>query len=223
MSATSTPLDRALLEYVAAHTGGDDELVRDLKEAALAEGFPGIWIAPEQASFLTILLRAARARRVLEVGTLAGVSALALARALPSRAEGGHLVTIELDPRRAAFAREWLGRSPVGDRIEVLQGAADAVLPGLAAGSFDAAFIDADKAGYGGYLEHALRLVRPGGLVLVDNAFAFGQLLDPESQDPDVKAVREFNEQVRRSPALEGIIVPIGDGLWVAVRKERGE
>lgn len=220
MSATSTRLSEALFDYVAAHTRGDDEFLCDLKDAARAAGFPEIWIAPEQASFLSILLRAAGARRVVEVGTLAGVSALAIARALPPRAEGGHLTTIELDPERAAFALEWTARSPLGDRIEVVQGAGDDVLPTLASGTFDAAFLDADKAGYAGYLEHCLRLVRPGGLILVDNAFAFGELLNADSADREVAAVRDFNERVARSPALDGVIVPIGDGLWVAVRKE---
>lgn len=223
MSASSTRLSGALFEYVAAHTRADDALVRDLKEAARAAGFPEIWIAPEQASFLSILLRAAGARRVVEVGTLAGVSALAIARTLPPRAEGGHLTTIELDPERAAFARAWTARSPFGDRVEVVNGAGDDVLPTLSPGTFDAAFLDADKAGYAGYLDHFLRLVRPGGLILVDNAFAFGELLNADSTDRDVLAVREFNERVARSPALEGVIVPIGDGLWVAVRKEDAE
>jgi len=221
VSDTSTRVTAAHFEYLAARTRGEDPFLRELKAAASAAGIPSIWISPEQASFMQILLKAAGARRVLEVGTLAGYSALQLARALPPAAGGGRLLTIELDPARAAFARRWVAASDVADRVEVVQGSGQEVLPGLDAGTFDAAFLDADKGGYAGYLEHCLRLVRPGGLILVDNAFAFGRLLEPDDGgDPDVEAVRAFNERMAHTPGLHGIIVPIGDGLWVARREE---
>ena len=219
MSATSMAVSDAHFEYLAARTRGEDPFLRALKAAAEAQGIPPIWISPEQASLMQILLKTARARRVLEVGTLAGCSAIALARALPARVHGGKLVTIELDPARARFAREWIGRSDVDDRVEVLEGRASEVLARLEPCSFDAAFLDADKSGYAGYLEQCLSLVRPGGLILVDNAFAFGQILDPEVQDGEVLALRAFNDVMARTAGLHGIIVPIGDGLWVAVRE----
>ena len=219
MSSTSLPLSAEHFEYLAARTRGEDRFLSELKVAAGAAGIPAIWISPEQASLMQILLKAAGARRVVEVGTLAGYSAISMARALPPAAGGGKLVTIELDPRHARFARDWIARSDVADRVELVQGRGDAVLASLPEGSFDAAFVDADKQGYPVYLREGLRLVRPGGLILVDNAFAFGEILDEGCTDPEVRALRSFNDQVARTSGLHAIIVPIGDGLWVAVRE----
>ena len=215
MSAESTLVTAEHFAYLAARTAGDDDFLRDLKAAAREAGLPAIWISPEQASFMGVLLRLSRAERVVEVGTLAGYSAIAMARALPP---GGRVSTIELDPRHADFAEEWIARSDVADRVEVLRGAGDDVLPGLADGAVDAVFLDADKAGYVGYLEHARRLLRPGGLFMADNAFAFGELFAEEPRDREVPAVRAFNDHMASTPGFSGVIVPMGDGLWVAVR-----
>lgn len=213
MSATSSTVTPAHFAYVAEHTRPEPALRRELREAARAAGIPPIWISPEQASFLQVLLKAAGAREVVEVGTLAGYSALAMAEALPA---GGRVRTIELDPERAAFAERWIERAGLPARVEVHRGKGAEVLAGFADRSADAMFLDADKAGYPTYLREALRIVRPGGLVLVDNAFAFGQLLDEHPSDPEVGAVRAFNGIMARTPGLHGVIVPIGDGLWVA-------
>jgi len=220
MSSTSTPVTAEHFAYLAARTRGEDHFLAELKRAASKAGIPAIWISPEQASLMQILLKAAGARRVVEVGTLAGYSAIAMARALPPRAAGGELRTIELLAKHADFAEAWIARSDVADRVQVLRGAGADVLATFADRWADAAFLDADKAGYPVYLEHCLRIVRPGGLILVDNAFAFGQLLDPEPSDREVGAVRAFNDQMARTEGLHGIIVPIGDGLWVAVVEE---
>ena len=217
MSGTSSPVTPEHFAYVAAHTRPEDPFLADLKEAARAADIPPIWIAPEQASFMQVLLKLAGAKRVVEVGTLAGYSAIAMARALPARADGGLVQTIELSPKHADFAEAWVARSDVADRVEVLRGAGADVLAGLPDGAFDAAFLDADKTGYPTYLEHCLRLVRPGGMILVDNAFAFGQLLDAEPRDREVPAVRAFNDLMARTPGVHGVIVPLGDGLWVSV------
>ena len=214
MSDTSTAVTPEYFRYVAEHTTGEDSFLRELKSAATAAGMPPIWIAPEQASLMQILLRAARAREVIEIGTLAGYSAISMARALP---EGGRVRTIELDPARATFARAWISRSDVAGKVEVLEGAGAEVLATLADHSADAAFLDADKPSYPRYLKECLRLVRPGGLVMADNAFAFGRLFE-DGADGDVQAVRAFNDLVTRTRELQSVIVPIGDGLWVGVR-----
>jgi predicted O-methyltransferase YrrM len=202
--------------YIAEHTTGEDAFLVELKSAARAAGIPPIWIATEQASLMQILLRACGARRVLEVGTLAGYSAIAMARAL---GPDGRVETIELEPRHADFAERWIARSDVAGRVIVHRGPGQDVLPQLEAGSFDAAFLDADKSGYQGYLEHCRRLLRPRGLLLVDNAFAFGQLFDPHPTDREVPAVRAFNDHLASQPDFHAVIVPIGDGLWVGVRR----
>src|SRR5262249_25757544 len=133
----------AHVKYLAARTRGDDPFLRDLKAAARAAGMPEIWVAPEQASFMQILLKLRGARQVIEVGTLAGYSAINLARALPP---GGRVTTIELDPGRAAFAADWIARSNVADRAQVLRGDAVEVLPTLPDASADAVFLDANKS-----------------------------------------------------------------------------
>lgn len=214
MSSSSTAVTQAHFEYVRGHTDPEDPFLEQLKQAALAAGIPPIWIAHEQARLLQILLRSAGAREVLEVGTLAGYSAITMARALSA---GGRVRTIELSAKHAAFAREWIARSDVAGAIEVLEGSGAEHLARVPDRSLDAIFIDADKRGYPHYLEQALRAVRRGGLVLVDNAFAFGQLLDAQPTDPDVPFVRDFNERMAACEQLERVIVPVGDGLWVGV------
>ncbi len=216
MSTASTVLTAEHFAYIAARTIPEDAFLRDLAREASATGIPTIWIAPEQAAFLRILLRAARATEVIEIGTLAGYSAISLARALPP---GGRVRTIEIHPPFADFAARWIARSDVAERVEVLRGDAREVLPTIARASVDAAFLDADKKGYPLYLEECLRIVRPGGLIIVDNAFAFGQLLDPHPTDPEAPAVKEFNEIMARDARLESVIVPLGDGCWVGVKK----
>jgi caffeoyl-CoA O-methyltransferase len=149
------------------------------------------------------------------VGTLAGYSAVAMARALPPT---GRVHTIEVDPARADFARRWIATSDVAGRIVVHCGDGKDFLPTFPAEAADAAFLDADKTGYKLYLRECMRILRPGGLVLVDNAFAFGQLFDAEPVDPEVPAVREFNDHIAGFPGLRSIIVPLGDGMWVGVK-----
>jgi predicted O-methyltransferase YrrM len=200
--------------YLAARTKRDDAFLLELKGAAKAAGVPSIAIDAAQASFMQILLKLRGAKDVLEVGTLAGYSAIWMARALP---KGGRVVTVELDPKHAAFARTWIAKSDVADRIEVREGAGEDVLSKLPAASFDAVFLDADKAGYPGYLAHARRLLRPRGLVMADNAFAFGELLGPTTRDRETPAVRAFNDHVPKVDGLHAVIAPFGDGLWVGV------
>jgi caffeoyl-CoA O-methyltransferase len=216
MSETSTLVTAAHFRYIAERTVREDAFLADLKRAATEAGIPPIWIAPEQASFMQILLRAARVKDVVEVGTLAGYSAIVMARALP---EAGRVSTIEIEPKHAAFAQAWADRSDVAGRVQVHLGGGMDVLPGFATHSADAAFLDADKASYPLYLEEAVRIVRPGGLIMVDNAFAFGELLNETTTDREVPAVRSFNELMAARADLQSVIVPIGDGLWVGVRR----
>jgi predicted O-methyltransferase YrrM len=216
MSDTSTLVSAEHFRYVAERTAREDEFLKDLKRAATAEGIPSIWIAPEQASFMQILLRIARAREVVEVGTLAGYSAVAMARALPAE---GRVRTIELEKKHADFAERWVAKSDVAGRVEVHRGAGMDVLPGFASDSADAAFLDADKRSYPAYLKECLRIVRPGGLIMVDNAFAFGELFSDVPSDKEVGAMRAFNDHMSKVDALQSVIVPLGDGLWVGVRR----
>ncbi len=217
MSEASTLVSARHFDYIRARTTPEDAFQAELKQAARAAGIPPIWIAPEQAALLQILLRASRADEVVEVGTLAGSTAIVMARALEP---GGRVRTIEADPKHARFAREWVHKAQLGareGRVEVYEGKGADVLRTFAANSADAAFLDADKASYGLYLEECLRIVRPGGLIMVDNAFAFGQLFDERPTDRETPAVRAFNETMAQEARLQKVIVPIGDGMWVGV------
>jgi caffeoyl-CoA O-methyltransferase len=219
MSADNSLVTARHFEYLAERTLEEGAFLRELKSAALAAGIPRIWISPEQAAFMRIMLRLVGARHVVEVGTLAGYSAIQMARALPA---DGDLRSIEIDAERARFAQEWIARSDVASRVKVLVGDAVEILPTMASGSADAAFIDADKEGYPSYLRECLRIVRTGGLVMVDNAFAFGELFAERPTERSVAAIREFNDRMARIRELESIIVPLGDGCWVGVKVETG-
>ena len=214
MSAESTQVTPEHFRYLAERTVREDDFLRDLKEAAGRAGIPEIWISPEQAAFMQILLKLIGAQTVLEVGTLAGYSAIAMARALPPN---GVVRTIEISGAYADFAEEWIAKSDVAGKVEVLRGQARQVLPKFTNDWADTAFIDADKANYTLYLEHSLRIVRRRGLIMVDNAFAFGRLFDEADPDPAVAQIRAFNDLMAGQPELKSIIVPIGDGCWVGV------
>lgn len=216
MSEQSTLVTAEHFRYIAEHTAVDDAFLTALKQAAVDEGLPQIWIAPEQAALMQIVLRAMGAREVVEVGTLGGYSAISMARALP---DGGRVRTIEVDEKHAAFARRWVEKSDVADRVIVIHGSAVQVLPTLGSGTADAVFIDADKENYPRYLEQCVRIVRPGGAIMVDNAFAFGELLSAAPKRDDVEAIRRFNDLIAGDSRLQSVIVPLGDGCWLAVRR----
>jgi predicted O-methyltransferase YrrM len=216
MSGASTTVTEKHFAYVAQHTHGDDEFLRQLKAAAAAAGIPAIWIAPEQASFVQIVLKARGARDVVEVGTLAGYAAIQMARALGPQ---GKVTTLELDSKHVEFARQWIAKSDVAGRVEVIAGDARKSLRALPAASADACFIDADKDNYGIYLDECVRILRPRGVLLVDNAFAFGQLFDQQPTDREVGAIRRFNDLLAARRDLHAVIVPIGDGCWMGVKE----
>ncbi len=213
MSEISTPVSVEHFQYLAARTVQEDDFLRELKNQARRHGIPPIWIAPEQGSFMQLLLKISRAREVIEVGTLAGYSAVWMARGLPI---GGRLRTVEASAAHADFAEQWISRSDVKDRISVFRGKGEKILPQFKTNSADAAFIDADKEQYPLYFREALRIVRPGGIIMADNAFGFGRLFD--AKDPGASAMRTFNEIIAKEKSLQSIIVPVGDGLWVGLK-----
>lgn len=215
MSKDAQSLSPALADYIADRTRKDDEFLVSLQSAAREAGIPSIAISAMQASLIQIMLRATRAREVIEVGTLAGYSAINMARALP---DDGHVRTIEFSAPHADFAERWIARSDVAGKVTVLRGDGCDVLKTFDDDCADAAFLDANKSQYPVYLEECLRVVRRGGLILVDNAFAFGQLLDPKPTDPDVGAIRDFNDLMANDARMQSVIVPVGDGMWAGVR-----
>jgi caffeoyl-CoA O-methyltransferase len=173
---------------------------------------PAIMLGPSEAKLLGMLLTLIDARRVVEIGTLAGYSAIRLARALPAT---GKLWTIEAEPRHAEVARESIGAAGLADRVEVLVADALDVLPTLTEqGPFDAVFLDADKERYDRYVDWALENLRVGGLVIADNAYYFGHLLDDSDGG---KAMRRFHD--RLSQACDSVCVPTPDGLALGIKR----
>ncbi|MGH2901257.1 MAG: O-methyltransferase, partial [Solirubrobacteraceae bacterium] len=175
---------------------------------------PPIAISADEGRLLQVLLTSINARRVLEVGTLGGYSAICMARALPP---GGRLTSIEINEEHAAFARRYIARAGLADRVDVRVGRALDVLPALDGERFDAVFLDADKEPLPTYFDWALRLVRPGGLIIGDNALWGGRVYESDETDEKTKGVREFNRRMATDPRVLGIIVPTHDGVAVAV------
>jgi predicted O-methyltransferase YrrM len=203
-------------EYLGALFAPEDETLLALREEADRTGLPPIAVTPDTGRLLQVLLTSIGARRVLEVGTLGGYSAIWMARALPP---DGRLLSLEIEPRHAEFARRWLKRAGLADRVEVRVGRALDLLPALDGERFDAVFLDADKEPLPTYLEWALRLVRPGGLVIADNALWGGRVVDPASDDPATRGVREFNARFAAEPRLVATVIAVNDGIAVgAVR-----
>jgi predicted O-methyltransferase YrrM len=203
---------REILDWLAATHAPHDAALARAFDAPARHGMPAIQLGASEAKAVALLLRLAGARKVVEVGTLAGYSALVMARALP---EDGHVWTIEFDPKHAKVARENLAAAGFASKATVLEGAGLAVLPTLdPLGPFDAVFVDADKRSYDGYGRWAAKNVRAGGLLIGDNAFLFGRLLEDSEE---AAAMRRFHEEARE--AFETVCLPTPDGLLVGLKR----
>jgi len=201
-------------DYISGLFAPEDQLLASLREEADRTGLPPIAVSADEGRLLQVLLTAIQARRVLEVGTLGGYSAIWMARALP---EDGELVTIEIEPKHAEFAKRYLERAGLADKVEIRIGRALDVLPSLDGERFDAVFIDADKEPMPNYFEWALRLLRPGGLLIADNTLWGGRVFDDAEQDEKTTAVREFNRRMANDPRILSILVPTHDGVAIGV------
>ena len=201
-------------DYISGLFAQEDELLVSLREDADRSGLPPISVSADEGRLLQVLLTAIRARRVLEVGTLGGYSAIWMARALP---EDGELLSIEIEPKHAEFARRYVERAGLRGRIEVRVGRALDVLPSLDGERFDAVFIDADKEPMPTYFDWAVRLLRPGGLIIADNTLWGGKVYDASERDEKTAAVREFNRRMATDPRVLSILVPTHDGVAIGV------
>ncbi len=209
-----TPISEELHQYILDTFVHEDDLLRSLPAEAEKLGIPQIHISPEQGTMLQLLMRMIGARRVLEVGSLFGYSAIWMARALPP---GGKLVTVELEAKHAEATRANAARAGLHDKIDVRQGDGAVLLPQLGSeGPFDMAFIDADKAGYVNYIDHALTLVRKGGLIIGDNASAAGEAWKKDGSEFS-RHIRTFNQRMASEPRLFSLLIPIADGMCVGL------
>jgi len=219
MSRLHTPITDELAAYIREVTLREPEALRRLRESTENHPRASWQIAPEQGQFLYFLARLIGARRVLEVGVFMGYSSSWLALALPA---DGKLVACDRNEEYAALARRTWREAGVEDRIDLrlapAMGTLDALIAAGAAGTFDFAFIDADKAGYIEYYERALVLLRRGGLFAADNVLSGGAVVDPSSSDTDAEPIRAFNERLRKDERIVLTMAPMGDGLSLACK-----
>ncbi|MGD8413212.1 MAG: class I SAM-dependent methyltransferase [Candidatus Latescibacterota bacterium] len=197
--------------YVASHCTPEspvlEQLAADTRENT---DQPQMMVNRAEALLLRALVRASGARRILEIGTFTGYSALSMAEALP---EDGTVITCDIDPETTSIARRYWGKSPHGSKIELRLGPALESIPRID-GTFDMVFVDADKTGYIGYWEAVVPRVRKGGLIVADNVLWSGNVLAPS--DANAEAIAAFNDHVSGDHRVEQVILPIRDGITVA-------
>ena len=208
---TEKPTPQHVDAFLDRTVVGDDPALTAAVQASNAAGLPPIAVSMQQGKFLCLLAGAIRARRILEIGTLGGFSAIWLARGAGPR---GRVVTLEYEPKHAEVARANLQRAGVADRVQVIVGAELDTLPTLR-GPFDLIFIDADKENNAAYLEWAVRLARPGSVVVVDNVIRDGRILQEQSDDARVRATRQTLEVMGENPRLDtAVIQTVGAKHW---------
>ncbi len=220
MTNKSIQMNDRLYAYLLANSLREPELWRQLREETARLPMAMMQIAPEQGQFMHLLVRLIGAKHCLEIGTFTGYSALAVASALPP---DGLLICCDVSAEWTAVAQHYWAEAGLADRIALnlrpaLQTLDDLLAQGQA-GSFDFAFIDADKVNYGNYYERCLQLIRPGGLIVVDNTLWSGQVADLACQDEDTKAIRAFNAALHRDPRIDLSLIPVADGLALAMKK----
>jgi predicted O-methyltransferase YrrM len=220
MSNRTISLTDSLHEYLLRVSLREPDVLRDLRAETARLAQRSMQIAPEQGQFMALLARLVGARRCIEVGVFTGYSSLAVALALP---EDGRIVACDVSEEWTSIARRYWQRAGVADRIDLRLAPAletlDSLLAGGEAGRYDLAFIDADKTRYGDYYERVLQLLRPGGLVVIDNTLWSGRVADPAATDADTVALRELNERLLRDERVDLSLVPIGDGLTLARKR----
>jgi caffeoyl-CoA O-methyltransferase len=216
--AKSLGISPELHAYVVEHGTPPDPVLESLiRETRALGGIAVMQVAPEQGAFLTLLVRLLGARRIVEVGTFTGYSALCLARGLP---DDGHLLCCDVSESWTAIGRRHWEKAGIADRIELRIGPALETLRALPdEPHLDMGFIDADKPAYRDYYEEILRRLRPGGVVLVDNVLWSGAVVDPEARDDNTRAIRAFNDAVAADERVDRVMLPIADGLTIARKR----
>jgi predicted O-methyltransferase YrrM len=220
MSNKTMGISDDLAAYVREVGTREPDVLARLRDETAALPQHGMQIAPEQGAFLGLLVELLGARRCLEVGTFTGYSSTAMALALP---EDGRLVCCDVSEEWTSLARKYWAEAGVADRIDLRIAPAAETLDQLLAdgeeGAFDLAFIDADKPGYDGYYERLLRLVRPGGLIALDNMLWGGEVLDEDSDDESTQAIRALNAKIAGDERVTVCLLPVADGVTLARRR----
>jgi len=220
MSKRSIGLSAKLNDYILSVSLREPEVLLRLREETAALPMAGMQVAPEQGQFMALMAKLLNAKQYLEVGTFTGYSALAVALALPF---AGRILACDINPDTTAVAQRYWAAAGVASKIELRLAPAletlDKLLGQGQAGRFDLAFIDADKENYDGYYERVLRLVRPGGLIMLDNVLWGGDVADPRKNDTDTAALRTLNAKLHGDERVDLSMLPLADGLTLARKR----
>lgn len=220
MSNRTLSVNDRLYDYLTTHSLRESDVLKRLRAETARLPMARMQIAPEQGQFMALLVRLLGARKTLEVGVFTGYSSLCVAQALPR--DGKH-VACDVSEEWTSIGRRYWQEAGVAEKIDLRLAPAlttlDALLAEGEAERFDFAFIDADKLSYDAYYERALRLVRPGGLIAIDNVLWGGSVADPSDQDEDTRAIRALNDKIHRDDRVEMSLLPLGDGLTLAMKR----
>ena len=213
-------MNEQLYRYIIDHSLRDHPVLRELREETAKLARAVMQIGADQGQFMALLARLTCARRCIEVGVFTGYSSLAVALALP---EDGQIVALDVSEEWTSIARRYWKKAGVEKKIDLRLGPALDTLDTLLAlrqeGRYDMAFIDADKGNYLGYYERCLALLRPGGLILIDNTLWSGDVADPSKREPDTVALRAVNDALHHDERIDLALLPVGDGLTLARRR----
>jgi predicted O-methyltransferase YrrM len=217
MSSRALTLTDELLDYVRRVGLREHPVLARLREETAAMPNASMQIAPEQGAFMALLVQLTGARHILEIGTFTGYSSTAMALALP---DAGRITCLDVSREWTDRARQTWADAGVADRVDLRIGPAVESLGQLEDHSFDLAFIDADKTGYDAYYTGCLRVVRPGGLILIDNVLQSGRVADPAADDDSVRAIRALNDRIAADDRVDFVLLPLADGLTMARIRE---
>ena len=209
------PLNEKLYNYIVNTFVEEDSLLKQIVADTEAKNIPLIQISPDNGKFLYLLVKMINARRVLEIGALAGYSTIWMARALP---DGGKVTTLEISPKHAEEAGSNYKKAGLEDKIELLQGSAIELLDTLKNTKFDFVFIDADKENSSNYFDKVIGCMNKGGIIATDNTLKGGRVVEPDP-DAGTKGILEYNEKVASDPRVESLLVSISDGLTISLVK----
>jgi len=212
------PLSAELDAYIVAHNPPETPELRALREQGLASPDRRWQASPEQAAFLALMVKISHAKRIIEVGTFMGYSAMAMALALPA---DGQVITCDIDEANVATGRRFWRAAHVDDQIDARIGPALTTLAALAQeqrDGFDLAFIDGDKTEYDGYYELALQIVHPGGVIILDNMLRRGEVARSDLNDSILKTIRALNRKIAKDPRVDHALLSLGDGMTIARR-----
>jgi caffeoyl-CoA O-methyltransferase len=212
----------AVIDYVLNTSVREPDVLARLRRQTADHPEVRFQIPPEQGQLMQLLIRMTGARRVIEIGVFTGYSSLSMALALP---EDGRIVACDISEDYTRIARQYWAKAGVAGKIDLRIAPAKDTLESLIAsgesGRFDFAFIDADKTGYPTYYEQCLKLLRPGGVMALDNMLSRSRILDASNQEPDTVAIRGMNEFIHRDERVDALLLPLGDGLTLAVKRQR--